>query len=129
VSRAESREETLPVSALPGLIDELADLAGEYFASIAALSGAAYKMEMNLARFYRSHLGKLRGGSHLPLVAGFEAPVDPGRHAVASLRHGQYRVRAHVATLGPGSGRQGGDAGHPKDRVSARRRRFEWRSF
>lgn len=85
VSRAEGRVEALPVSALPGLIDELADLAGEYFASLAALSGAAYKMEMNLARFYRSHLGKLRGGSHLPLVAGFEAPVDPGRHAVASL--------------------------------------------
>ena len=33
----------------PALIDELADLAGEYFASIAALTGAAYKMEMNLA--------------------------------------------------------------------------------
>ena len=28
-------------------------LAGEYFTSIAALAGAAYKMEMNLARFYQ----------------------------------------------------------------------------
>ena len=60
---------------LPALIDELADLAGEYFASLAALGGAAYKMEMNLARFYRRHLGKSLGGSHLPLLAGFEPPA------------------------------------------------------
>jgi rifampicin phosphotransferase len=86
VAGAEGRVETLPVTELQALIDELADLAGEYFASIAALTGAAYKMEMNLAGFYRRHLGKsLGGGSHLPLLAGFEPPADPGRHAVVSL--------------------------------------------
>jgi len=85
VAAAEGRVETMPVSELPALIDELAVLAGEYFASIAALSGAAYKMEMNLARFYRAHLAKSPGGGHLPLVSGFEPPTDPGRHAVASL--------------------------------------------
>jgi len=85
VARAEGHVETLPVTGLPALIDELADLAGDYFASIAAFAGAAYKMEMNLAQFYRRHLAGSLGGSHLPLVAGFEPPADPGRHAVASL--------------------------------------------
>ena len=82
---AEARVETMPVTELPKLIDELADLAGEYFASIAAFAGAAYKMEMNLARFYRRHLAGTLGGSHLPLLAGFEPADDPGRHAVVSL--------------------------------------------
>jgi pyruvate,water dikinase len=85
VAVAEARVESLAVTELPGLIDEMADLAGEYFASIAAFAGAAYKMEMNLAQFYRRRLaGRLRG-SHLPLLAGFEPPADPGRHAVVSL--------------------------------------------
>ena len=85
VAAAEARVETLPVSELPVLVDELADLAGESFASIAALTGAAYKMEINLARFYRKHLASKLGGSHLPLVAGFEPPSGPDRHAVVSL--------------------------------------------
>ena len=85
VAGAESRVETLAVTEMPALISELADLAGEYFGAIAALTGAAYKMEMNLARFYRRHLGGSLGGSHLPLLAGFEPPSDPGRYAVVSL--------------------------------------------
>ena len=40
VADAAGRVETLPVAELPSLIDELAELAGEYFVSIAALSGA-----------------------------------------------------------------------------------------
>jgi rifampicin phosphotransferase len=85
VAQAEARVDTLAVTELPALIDELADLAGEYFTSIAALAGAAYKMELNLARSYRRELGKSLGGSHLPLVSGFEPPANPGRHAVTSL--------------------------------------------
>jgi rifampicin phosphotransferase len=85
VEVAERRVETLPVTDLPALIDALADLAGESFASIAALTGAAYKMEMNLARSYRKHVAGTIGGSHLPLLAGFEPPSDPGRHAVVTL--------------------------------------------
>lgn len=85
VANAERSVETAPVGELPTLIDGLADLAGEYFASIAALSGAAYKMEMNLAQFYRRHVRPAVGGSHLPLLAGFEPPAALGRHAVVSL--------------------------------------------
>ncbi|HET6744982.1 MAG TPA: PEP/pyruvate-binding domain-containing protein [Candidatus Limnocylindria bacterium] len=85
VAAAEERVEALPVAKLPALIDELADLAGESFTWVTALAGAGYKLEVNLAQFYRRHLAPSLGGSHLPLLTGFEAPTDPGRHAVASL--------------------------------------------
>jgi phosphohistidine swiveling domain-containing protein len=85
VAAAEGQVETLPVSELASLIDELADLAGEYFTSIAALAGGAFKIEIILARFYQRHLAGALGGSHLSLLAGFEPPADPGRHAVVSL--------------------------------------------
>ncbi|MGH2640475.1 MAG: PEP/pyruvate-binding domain-containing protein [Actinomycetota bacterium] len=76
---------TRPIEELQSLVDELADTAGEYFASIAALSGAGYKTEMNLARFCRRHLGAALPQGHLPLVAGFESPGDPVAHAVATI--------------------------------------------
>jgi rifampicin phosphotransferase len=85
VRDAEARVETLPVAELPRLIDEQAELAGEAFGWLAALAGAAYKMEMNLARFYGRHLRPSLGGSHLPLVAGFGAPSGHRADAVASL--------------------------------------------
>lgn len=85
VEDAEGRVETMTVSELPAMIDELADLAGEYFGGVTALAGAGYKLEVNLAQFYRRHLAPTLGGSHLPLLTGFEAPADPARHAVASL--------------------------------------------
>ena len=85
VADAGRRVETVPVGELPGLVDQLAELAGEYFTSIAALSGAAYKLEINLARFYRRHLAGALGGSHLPLLAGFAAPAHAQRPAIVSL--------------------------------------------
>lgn len=105
VASAESRVETLPISDLPPLIDELASLAGEYFTSIAALSGAGYKLEINLARFYGRHLAPTLGGSHLPLLTGFDAPAGPPPHAVTSLdwwyeigtrTHGSMPTEAHT---------------------------------
>ncbi len=85
MAAANARVETIPVAELPALVDRLADLAGEYFMWVAALGGAAYKMEINLARFYRRHLAAPLGGSHLPLLAGIEAPSEPDRHAVVSI--------------------------------------------
>ena len=85
VAAAEARVRSVPATELPGVIDELADLAGEYFTSIAALAGGAFKIEINLAGFYRRHLAGSLGGSHLPLVAGFAPPADAGPHAVVSL--------------------------------------------
>jgi pyruvate,water dikinase len=85
VARAEAEVEALDVLALVPLVDHLATLAGEYFASIAALAGAGYKLEMNLAAFYRRRLAAHLGGSHLPLLAGFEVPAQLPAHAVTSL--------------------------------------------
>ncbi|HEX5578499.1 MAG TPA: PEP-utilizing enzyme, partial [Candidatus Limnocylindria bacterium] len=82
---APSKVESLPPEQLPALVDQLAEAAGEYFASITALAGAAYKMELNLARFYRRHLQSTLGGSHLPLLAGVASPIGPASHAVSSL--------------------------------------------
>ena len=85
IAAAAARVETLPVSELPQLVDEVADLAGESFAWITVLSGAAYKMEINLSGFYRRHLAKSLGGNHLPLLAGFAPPTGPDPHAVVSI--------------------------------------------
>jgi pyruvate,water dikinase len=100
VADAEGRVETLPVADLPAVIDELAELAGEYFGGIAALSGAAYKLEMNLARFYRLRLAPSLGGSHLPLLAGFEQPADLKRQGIVSLDwwHAAMPVEATATT-------------------------------
>jgi phosphohistidine swiveling domain-containing protein len=85
VADAERRVETVPVADIPLLVDQLAELAGEYITWIAALTGAAYKMEINLAGFYRRHLAGSLGGSHLPLLAGFEQPAARNREAIVSL--------------------------------------------
>ena len=85
VARAQERVEGVPPTELPALIDQLATLAGEYFVSIAALTGAAYKTELNLAGFHRKHLRGALGWSHLPLVSGFEATGVVDAPVVASL--------------------------------------------
>jgi pyruvate,water dikinase len=85
VADAEARVENLPVHHLPALIDQMTALAGEYFGSLVALGGAAYKLEINLAGFYRKHLEPALGGSHLPLLAGIDPPSEPEPHAVASI--------------------------------------------
>lgn len=85
VERAEADVDSMPTAEIPTLVDELASLAGEYFASVAALGGAAYKTEMNLAGFCRRHLAATLGGGHLTLLSGLAPPEAPARHAVISL--------------------------------------------
>jgi rifampicin phosphotransferase len=85
VAEAESQVDALSPSELVRLIDRLADLAGEAFGWVTALAGAGYKLEVTLAQFYRRHLAPTLGGSHLALLAGFQAPVGPAGHAVVSL--------------------------------------------
>lgn len=83
-ARAAESVDTLAISDLPNLVDELSTLAGEYFASIAVVAGSGYKLESNLANFYRRHLQPRIGGSHLQLLAGLASP-DAAGHAVESL--------------------------------------------
>ena len=115
VADAEHRVEVLPAADLPALIDELAALAGEFFGSIAALSGAAYKLEMNLAQFYRRHLAPSLGGSHLPLLAGFDvgARCTPAGDRVAGLvaPAAPARARGLAAEPRPGGRGTGGGRG------------------
>jgi len=85
IERAAAAVETTPVVELPGLVDELARQAGEYFVWIAALGGAAYKMEINLAGFYQRHLAPKLGGSHLPLLAGLTMSENRNVVAIPSL--------------------------------------------
>ena len=115
IESAEERADALPAAELPGLIDEMTALAGEYFGLVAALGGAAYKMEINLAKFYRKHLEPALGGSHLPLLAGIVPPSEPEPHAVVSLDWWHAPGRQ----AGPPSGR----AQH--DRVVAARQAAE----
>ncbi len=88
--RAAVREATLAVGQaapgeLPGVIDRLADIAGDYFASMAIVAGYAYKAETNLALWYWWRLRTL-GESHLPLLLGLApAPDEPAGHLVESL--------------------------------------------
>ena len=132
IAAAARSVEVTPPSQLPMLVDDLADLAGEYFASVAALSGAAYKMEMNLAIFYRRHIARAIGGSHLPLVAGFESRrgpstgdrvnglvVRPGTLARAHLAPAPDHQRVVEARLGPKRPHSGpGRVAAPPPRVS-----------
>ncbi len=85
VEAAAATVNSVPPRDLPALIDELAELAGEYFGSLVALGGAAYKLEINLARFHRRHLASLVGEGHLPLLAGLMVPPRLPLHAVLSL--------------------------------------------
>ena len=85
VEAAEARVESVPPDELPALIGELAEMAGDYFGLLVALAGAAYKLEINLARFHRRHLAPTVGDGHLPLLGGLEAPPALPRHAVVSL--------------------------------------------
>ena len=83
-TRAAESVDTLALTDLPEMIDELSTLAGEYFASIAVVAGSGYKLETNLARFYRRYVQPRIGGSHLELLAGLTSP-DAAGHAVESL--------------------------------------------
>ena len=83
-ARAAESVDTLAISDLPDLIDELSTLAGEYFASITVVAGSGYKLETNLAIFYRRYLHPRIGGSHLQLLAGLTSPAAAD-HAVESL--------------------------------------------
>ena len=85
VARASADVDGLRVADLPTLITGLATIAGDYFGWIAALGGAAYKLEMNLAAFYRKHLAPTLGGSHLTLLSGLPVPMNMNELAIASL--------------------------------------------
>ncbi len=86
VQQSDLRVDQLPASDLIRLVEELARVAGDYFTSITAVAGFAWKAEMPLAAFYHKYLSPRIGGSHQRLLCRLSdvAPVSAS-HAVASL--------------------------------------------
>jgi len=84
VTRSEQRIATASLEGLMRIVDELVDHAAEQFGSICIVGGNAWKLELDLAEFYRAHLQGRIGGSHLDLLRGLRVPtLEP--HAVESL--------------------------------------------
>lgn len=85
VASWEARVATGSPKELTRLIDEVAGIAGDYFASIGQVAGFAWKSEIALASFYRKHLLAAVRRSPQHLVRGLGAP-SPARvpHAVHS---------------------------------------------
>lgn len=101
---AAERVEVVPPTELPTLIDAVLDLAGEYFAWVTVVGGAAYKAEMQLAAFYHKHLAPTIGGTHLTLLVGLGSPTAAAPHAVTTLDWswptlGERGVVAHAASV------------------------------
>ena len=66
------------------LVDELAVLAGRYFASVTFVAGYGWKTEVPLSRFYRRHLQSTLGGHPQVLLRGLVQPTN-APHDVQSL--------------------------------------------
>ena len=86
VQQSTSRVDQLDVPDLIHLVEELASVAGDYFTSITAVAGFAWKAEMPLAAFYHKYLFSRIGGSHQRLLCGLSdvSPISAS-HAVTCL--------------------------------------------
>jgi len=86
VQQSAARVDQLDAPGLIRLVEELVGVAGDYFTSITAVAGFAWKAEMPLAAFYHKYLFSRIGGSHQRLLCGLSA-VSPvlASHAVACL--------------------------------------------
>jgi len=80
VADAGERVRALPPEESIDLVDELADLAGLYFAWMAVVAGSAYKLESRLATFWNRHLRPEVGLSHMVLLQGLK-PSEEMRRA------------------------------------------------
>ncbi len=86
VQQSASRVDQLDAPDLIHLVEELAGVAGDYFTSITAVAGFAWKAEMPLAAFYRKYLSPRIGGSHQRLLCGLsDVSLVSASHAVACL--------------------------------------------
>jgi phosphohistidine swiveling domain-containing protein len=84
-ARAEDMVDSADSHGLVELVDDLADLSGDFFASIAVVAGSAYKMEAQLAQFWNRHLRDEIGGSHVPLLLGLEQAAEAGAPRLETL--------------------------------------------
>ena len=86
VQQSTSRVDQLDASDLVGLVEEQARVAGDYFTSITAVAGFAWKAEMPLAAFYRKYLFPRIGGGYQQLLCRLsDASLVSPSHAVTCL--------------------------------------------
>jgi rifampicin phosphotransferase len=86
VQQNASRLDQLDAPGLIRLVDELVGVAGDYFTSITAVAGFAWKAEMPLAAFYHKYLFSRIGGNHQRLLCGLsDVSLVSTSHAVACL--------------------------------------------
>jgi phosphohistidine swiveling domain-containing protein len=85
VDQAETEAGNAPPAALVGVVDRVAEVAGEYFWSVATLAGSQWKLEAVLARFVRAHIPGIEESAQV-LVTGLPGmQADLPAHAVHSI--------------------------------------------
>jgi rifampicin phosphotransferase len=85
VDQAEAAVDNAPPAALVGLVDRVAEVAGEYFWSVATLAGSQWKLEAVLARFVRAQIPGVEDSAQV-LVTGLPGVQgDLPAHAVHSV--------------------------------------------
>ncbi|HEU0000340.1 MAG TPA: PEP/pyruvate-binding domain-containing protein [Ktedonobacteraceae bacterium] len=86
VQQSTSRVDQLNASDLVGLVEEQVCVAGDYFTSITAVAGFAWKAEMPLAAFYRKYLFPRIGGGYQRLLCGLsDVSLVSRDHSVTCL--------------------------------------------
>jgi len=86
VQESASQVDQLDAPGLIRLVEELASVAGDYFTSITAVAGFAWKAEIPLAAFYHKYLFSRMGGSYQQLLCGLSTRSSASaNHAVVSL--------------------------------------------
>jgi pyruvate,water dikinase len=104
VQQNASRVDKLEAPDLVRLVDELVLMAGDYFTSITAVAGFAWKAEIPLAAFYHKHLSLRIGGSYQRLLCGLsDVSLVSASHAVACLDwfHPTVGERSPQSATGP----------------------------
>ena len=84
VATCEQRMASASAAELAQMVDQLADLAGEFFWSFTLCGGAAWRFEIALARYHRRHLKDKVSQSYQVLLGGLGFP-GTSQHSVHSL--------------------------------------------
>lgn len=116
----QDRVATASPAQLIRLVDEVADVAGDYLWSLSAVGGHAWKVERALAGFYQRHLVARMRRSHQELLRGLSTPfLEAPPHAVQSLDWVRPTLGEEVPTMA--------SSGMPEPPVAseARRHRLE----
>lgn len=100
VERASDEIDSSTPDRLLATVDELATLAGRYFASVTFVAGYGWKTEIPLSQFYRRHLQTRLGGHPQLLLRGLVRPTTAA-HDVQSLDW-FFRTQGEIGALGRG---------------------------